>query len=686
MDNLSDCTLTNSRRGTYDRMNARLSEAESRLRAAATSLSSPPRRLHPDQTDPPLDSAGAASAPSQAAVTREDGAFNIAPTNLQDSSKDTGQSSEATPAIDLDLDLGIPPDAAPSTQSATSTSYRSLSSMFEDFLGQRGHEGVCKAKLVLFDEPSPLTFALHLRKDMDSSLHDASQHVLNSDSLTVIEENVHPKHLSPHDLEYLKARGVFIFPETRMLEEIITVFLDRFYPLYSVVNPKELRKAQQEQKIPWILLHSICFIAMTFCEPAMIYKAGFSSRADARQLYYDRAKALFDLNYENNKIILVKVAILLSFRGPQMDCYWNPCSWIEFGVTMAVALGMHRKSILNNEASNDRGLLRRLWWTLAIRDAHCSALLGRPFRINISQCDIDMLTLDDFPDGHSHSNSSSTSQPICDCCESFEYQVQVAKLSLILRNIMHFRFGPISEFPEIVGIQEQLSSWKAQLPAALQCVSGQLPMSITAVYLNILLNYHIMLLYMDRPRQSEIHRPPPATSALGGYDSVISTESAALEVSSSAIKLMIRSSMCAIPHEVFPGFFVAGIILYQQAQDVQRAHLARMVRASFDNCQMLLNQAQNTWDPGVWAMKVFEFLFYAVDRTDAADAQKPPNDSYEQGTHIPSAASHTQQYSFPSNQSWSDVPSSSMEFGRHSSMYMADYMLLPNFFTVPFGS
>lgn len=240
-----------------------------------------------------------------------------------------------------------------SSITTTTPGPRSLSSMFEDFLGQQGERRLHKAELVLFGEPSPLTFALQLRQDKSPSLHDTGQHVLSSASLAVIQDDIHPEHLAPHDIEYLMAKGAFIYPAKESLDDMLAVFMDRFYPIYSIVDPTELHKVHEERKLPWILLHSICFVAVTFCDAAMIYKAGFNSRAQARQLYYDRAKALFDLNYEKNKMVLVKVAILLSFRGPQMDSFWNPCSWIEFGVTMAVGLGMHRNAAAVNTPPND---------------------------------------------------------------------------------------------------------------------------------------------------------------------------------------------------------------------------------------------------------------------------------------------------------------------------------------------
>ncbi|KAF9893043.1 hypothetical protein FE257_012454 [Aspergillus nanangensis] len=650
MDNIPECTLVTSRRGTYDRTNFR--------RQVGSSTSSLPPALPPSS-----------HAPVAAHITPS---LRSTVSSRRSAVEENGPIS--TPATD---------QSVPSTSATDLSDHRSLSTMFEDFLGQAGHRNLCKAKLVLFGEPSPLTFALQLRRDMNSELHDANQRILTSDSLAVVEENVHPKHLLPHDVECLKAKGAFIYPESNILDEMINVFLDRFYPLYSIVNPTDLRKAHQERKLPWILLHSICFIAMTFCEPAMIYKAGFSSRAEARKVYYDRAKALFDFNYENNKILLVKVAILLSFKGPQMDCYWNPCSWIEIGVTMAVALGLHRGSTAMSGNSRDRGLLRRIWWVLAVRDAHCSALLGRPFRINMAQCDIEMLAENDFPDEHMCRSQTSSL--------SFEYQIQATKLSLILRDIMYFRFGPSTGSFTTNDIHKQLDSWKAQLPPTMDCHRGQFPISTSAVQLDILLNYHIMLLHMDRPLESRPNASSLPTTLSGSYASTAITESAALAVSSSAIKLMTRTSISDIPHEVFPGFFMGGIVLYQQAHQAQNTPIARMTRASFDNCQMLLNKAQSTWDPGVWAMKVFEFLLFASDAADVAEATIPSGDSHGHQLNPPSLDISTASFTEPlpvssgvDNSTWSDIPS--MEFDRNMSADLADYMLLPNFFIAPFGN
>ncbi|KAI3057218.1 transcriptional regulator family: Fungal Specific TF [Aspergillus niger] len=516
--------------------------------------------------------------------------------NLPSHDNPAPRSPRETPPTQAHSDLAAPSPVggsasslAPSGSATADTASNartasSLSSMFQRFVSQRSEECL-KAGLVLSGEPSPLTFALQLRSQTAPYLHDTSYSICNSWSLEIVQDGIHPEHLEKYEIDCLKAKGAFDSPEPWLLSDMINVFLDRFYPYYPVVNPGDLLRAYEERKIPWILLQSICFIAMTFGDLGLVYRAGFTSRKPARRLYYNRAKALFDFNYENNKIILLKVAILLSFHGPQMDCYWNPSSWIEVGATVGVSLGLHRRVASLNHQPQDRSLLRRLWWILVLRDAHCSSLLGRPFRINMTQSDIDMMSHVDFVD--THAGAAESSRP-CDCKAAFDYQIRAVELQ--------GRFICIQ-------IQRQLDTWKSRNEV------GAITQSTTGVHLDILWNYHRMLLYMSLPGQ------PPHSDELyeTNIDSAATADSSAFAISSAAVKLVLDSSLCTLPHELFPAFFVAGILLYQQAHNSNDVQVAKMARASFDNCQMALNGVQDFWDPGKWAMTLFTYLLSEMD-------------------------------------------------------------------------
>jgi hypothetical protein len=77
---------------------------------------------------------------------------------------------------------------------------------------------------------------------------------------------------------------------------------------------------------------------------------------------------------------------------------------------------------------------------------------------------------------------------------------------------------------------------------------------------------------------------------------------------------MTNSALNGYQHELFPAFFLAGIIFYRQWRQVD-ASLAEKARASLDNCLILLNQAADFWDPGTWVVKMFELLASSSDDT-----------------------------------------------------------------------
>jgi hypothetical protein len=87
---------------------------------------------------------------------------------------------------------------------------------------------------------------------------------------------------------------------------------------------------------------------------------------------------------------------MLSFFGPQMNSLYNAYSRLDFAFTITESMGIHRSTSSLQVSSKDKGRVKRLWWTLAIHDAYCAVPPGRPFRIDIPQCDVVMLELEDF--------------------------------------------------------------------------------------------------------------------------------------------------------------------------------------------------------------------------------------------------------------------------------------------------
>jgi len=78
-------------------------------------------------------------------------------------------------------------------------------------------------------------------------------------------------------------------------------------------------------------------------------------------------------------------------------------------------------------------------------------------------------------------------------------------------------------------------------------------------------------------------------------------------ISSTAFTIMSNSMLGMMPHEIFAGFFVAGIVFYRGVKQPQDS-LARLSRSALDNCQMVISESRERWDLANWVMRIFDFL------------------------------------------------------------------------------
>lgn len=304
----------------------------------------------------------------------------------------------------------------------------------------------------------------------------------------------------------------------------------------------------------------------------------------------EKAKVLWSANYETDKFVLLETVLMLSFMGPQMNSVYNACSWLDFAFTIAESMGIHRSTSSLGVNSKDKGRVKRLWWTLAVRDAYCAALLGRPFRINIPQCDVSMLEIEDFTSELTDLNRDSAL-----------YQIEVARLSIIARNIIQRRFHSSDNCTDLNDLQEDLRVWRAQLPPELSSRTPGSNKNIFPRSLELLYHQHIILLHFDRA-----HGPTSPSVARTVSPAEIAT-SAAQAISSSASELVTNTMVHRLPHEVFMGFFISGIVYYRQIHAANPL-LSQVARASLDNCRMLLYEARDAWDPAHWSIRIFDFL------------------------------------------------------------------------------
>lgn len=535
---------------------------------------------------------------------------------FQESPSAQGRSSSSAPLeSDTATSISVIPSPAPRLNNTQSERIEkpevarnnSLAQMFENFLKQQGRDAeglVGKHGFVLLGDSSPLTFALkEVLPEKRDGVRPERRTMDDSEATSSRQQSAHPSHLSVADIAYLQAKGAFNAPSPECLRALIDAFIGSFYPLYSIVNKAELLDQHQSGTIPWILLHAACLIGAAYCDLTVLKSAGFKTRQSARRFFYDKSKVLYDVGYETNSVVLLQAIIILTFWGPDMKSYWNPCSWVGVAVTIAESLGIHRSTAFA-PTHQDKGLLRRIWWAIAVRDAYCGALLGRPFRVNMGHCDTAMLTIEDFSLDPGQTDFTAESRL------SILYQIQLGKLSLILRHITNARFSPgFSSTPQ--SLHEMLDRWRSELPPDINWSDSGPSTSMFAESLKILFHHHMIFIYLARGDSLSVD-----TSLCLDSDSATCeiAESAAQTISSTALTLMTKSMVHSMPQEVFPAFFVAGIVFFRL---IRRSSplIAQLGQAALDNCQIILNEVRDCWDPAFWGLRIFEFLQAGLKRT-----------------------------------------------------------------------
>lgn len=410
----------------------------------------------------------------------------------------------------------------------------------------------------------------------------------------------HTDYITQQELALMEARGAFTRCTPKYERELISIFLNQLYPMYPVVNRKEFLEEYNSDRTPWILLHAICFISSMYAPNSLVQSCGFTDYAQARSSFYTRAKVLFDLNYEKNKLVLIQAQILFSFNVGRPDDIWYTHTWIGIAVSTAETLGMHRSTTLCNVPERDDSLFRRLWWILFNRDASIAALFGRTPRVNYDHCDKELPRLDDFED---ESEDRSPSY----------YQIELSKLSLILREITTYRINTTPGQMRIDYLCQRLATWKENLPEMFQWVDDEkMSSNVFALCLEMIYHHHLIYVHLQSPRLFASSNDEPNSQHV--------IETATKRITSIGHYIVTKSLVSNMPHECYPAIFAAEVVLYSRIKygDSNRADLAR---AQLDICQMVLREIGHFWDSAWWIMHLFEVLISKLHDTSKTGFQ-----------------------------------------------------------------
>ncbi|KAF7591076.1 Transcriptional activator of fatty acid utilization [Aspergillus hancockii] len=200
------------------------------------------------------------------------------------------------------------------------------------------------------------------------------------------------------ELDILHQRGAFLLPPKPLCDELVEAYFKWVAPVVPIINRNRFMRHYRDPKNPpsLLLLQAILLAGSRVCTNPQLMDAN-GSTTPAAMTFYKRAKALYDANYEDDRVTIVQALVLLGWywEGPE-DVTKNVFYWTRVAMVVAQGSGMHRSVESSQLSKPDKRLWKRIWWTLFTRDRSVAVALGRPIGINTDDSDVGMLTEDDF--------------------------------------------------------------------------------------------------------------------------------------------------------------------------------------------------------------------------------------------------------------------------------------------------
>lgn len=167
---------------------------------------------------------------------------------------------------------------------------------------------------------------------------------------------------------------------------------------------------------------------------------------------------MYNIGAEKDKIVLLQSSLLLGFWHSETDQHVQPWYWTGISVGLCQILGLHRNpdATRRNSAITDqqRHLWRRLWWTCFFRDRWLSLTLGRPMRIDLSDCDVPMASAADLQSdvaGIPPSTAATFIPP--DLPWMAQHWVTLIKMSKILGAVLKLNYQTLRDRPSLARVE-----------------------------------------------------------------------------------------------------------------------------------------------------------------------------------------------------------------------------------------
>lgn len=148
-----------------------------------------------------------------------------------------------------------------------------------------------------------------------------------------------PRHKLLHDR--LTRERTLVFPSPAICDALLQAYFEWLHPCFPILDRAKIQNNYQDGTLSPLLLQSMLFIGVSLCSDTCLTTTGLGDRYQAKEVFYQRAKDIYDSGLETNTVSKLQSLFLLSFwRGsPTEEC--DVRFWLGAAISLAQKKGMH---------------------------------------------------------------------------------------------------------------------------------------------------------------------------------------------------------------------------------------------------------------------------------------------------------------------------------------------------------
>ncbi|KFZ19019.1 hypothetical protein V502_03874, partial [Pseudogymnoascus sp. VKM F-4520 (FW-2644)] len=203
------------------------------------------------------------------------------------------------------------------------------------------------------------------------------------------------------DVGHLWKKGALTIPDTPFRNALVIAYIEFVHSYMPLIELHEFLRIVNEGsgesgRISLLLFQAVMFTGVAFVDMSHLTAAGYSTRKAARKAFYLKSRALYDFDYESDRVAIVQALLLMTYWYETPDDQKDTWHWMGVAISLAHTIGLHRNPSPSAMPPRKQKLWKRLWWSCFMRDRLIALGMRKPTRIKDEDFDVPMLELEDF--------------------------------------------------------------------------------------------------------------------------------------------------------------------------------------------------------------------------------------------------------------------------------------------------